>query len=398
MGDVRLLLGDCTELLPTLDAESADAVVTDPPAGIGFMNKAFDSDRGGRTQWVAWLADIMGWCLRALKPGGYALVWALPRTSHWTACALEDAGLDIRDRISHIFGQGFPKGKGCLKPAVEDWWLCRKPGPRVLPLGVEECRVAGQIEPTRFDPSIHRHDGWRMDMTGAESAARSSPAGRWPPNLVLSCYCDNKEKHDSSCPVRLLDEQSGERPSRPAKVLRRGQTTGQSLGYRGQKGVQIAPGTVDDTGGASRFFPQFGSTDADDVPFLYCPKASRSEREAGLEGMPQEARNGEDYRRKINTSKQSDDGLRGDVPRANTHPTVKPVALCEWLCRLISREGQTVLDPFTGSGSIGVACIRTGRKFIGIEKESEYLEIARRRIAHAERQLRDDAPLFQESP
>jgi hypothetical protein len=100
---------DCGEFLKTLPAESFDSLVTDPPAGIGFMGKAWDSDKGGRGAWIGWLTGIMQECLRVLKPGGHGLVWALPRTSHWTATALEDAGFEIRDVVTHHFGTGFPK-------------------------------------------------------------------------------------------------------------------------------------------------------------------------------------------------------------------------------------------------------------------------------------------------
>jgi site-specific DNA-methyltransferase (adenine-specific) len=108
--DVTLYLGKCETVLPGLPANSVDAIVTDPPAGASFMNKTWDSDRGGRDQWVAWLTGCMAEALRVLKPGGHALVWALPRTSGWTQWALEDAGFEIRDCISHLFGQGYPKG------------------------------------------------------------------------------------------------------------------------------------------------------------------------------------------------------------------------------------------------------------------------------------------------
>ena len=106
---ITLIQGDCLEELAKLAPESVDAVVTDPPAGISFMGHDWDGDKGGRDGWVGWLTRVMRECLRVLKPGGHSLVWALPRTSHWTATAVEDAGFEIRDVVTHLFGTGFPK-------------------------------------------------------------------------------------------------------------------------------------------------------------------------------------------------------------------------------------------------------------------------------------------------
>jgi hypothetical protein len=106
---VTLHLGDCLKVLAGLPDASVDAIVTDPPAGVSFMGRSWDSDRGGRDAWIRWLGDRMCEAYRVLKPGGHALVWALPRTSHWTAMALEDAGFQIRDCVLHVFGAGFPK-------------------------------------------------------------------------------------------------------------------------------------------------------------------------------------------------------------------------------------------------------------------------------------------------
>lgn len=95
--------------LPALPDECIDAIVTDPPAGIAFMGKDWDKNKGGRDQWIDWLFTVMAQCYRVLKPGGHALIWALPRTSHWTATAIEDAQFEIRDVVHHHFGSGFPK-------------------------------------------------------------------------------------------------------------------------------------------------------------------------------------------------------------------------------------------------------------------------------------------------
>ena len=105
----RVIEGDCLDTMRSWPDNCIDAVVTDPPAGISFMGKAWDHHKGGRDQWIAWLAEVMREALRVLKPGGHAFVWALPRTAHWTGMALEDAGFEVRDSVFHLFGSGFPK-------------------------------------------------------------------------------------------------------------------------------------------------------------------------------------------------------------------------------------------------------------------------------------------------
>lgn len=116
--------GDCLDILKTLQNDSIDSLVTDPPAGIGFMGTEWDHHKGGRQEWVKWMADVMRECYRVLKPGAHGLVWAIPRTSHWTATALEDAGFEVRDTILHCFGQGFPKSLNINKALEKDGKIC----------------------------------------------------------------------------------------------------------------------------------------------------------------------------------------------------------------------------------------------------------------------------------
>jgi hypothetical protein len=183
------------------------------------------------------------------------------------------------------------------------------------------------------------------------------------------------------CPVAILDKQSGDLTS---GMMAAGT---QREAYRGGLGATVRNDTHGDTGGASRFFPNFDA----EPGFLYCAKPARAEKEVGLEGLTRKT-GGEATSRK--------DGSAGlDNPRAgagrnggarNTHPTVKSVALMRWLCRLITPPGGLVLDCFMGSGTTGVACSQEGFRFLGIEREAEYLDIARRRIC-------GDAPLLNRS-
>jgi site-specific DNA-methyltransferase (adenine-specific) len=380
----RLFHGDAAAL--ALDADSVDAIVCDPPAGIGFMGKAWDGDKGGRDAWIAWLTKTLAPAFRALKPGGHALVWALPRTSHWTALALEAVGFEIRDRVSHLFGTGFPKslnvskaidaalgkeeaaaweGWGtALKPACEDWWLVRKPLAATVARNVLQYGTGGlNIDATRIGDAATGAPAGRKRHGGGEGTALTwdlpdvrpeSPEGRWPAHVVL----------DEEA-AAMLDQQSG-----TLKARRSNRGDGIGTGYHGSDASWDTVRGYDDTGGASRFF--------------YVAKGSRSEKDAGLAHLSP---------RTAGEATDREDGSAGlNNPRAgagrtggarNFHPTVKSIALMRWLVRLITPPGGIVLDPFTGSGSTGVAALAEGFSFIGCEITDEYIPIAEGRLLHA---------------
>lgn len=340
---ITILHGDCLDILSAMPANSIDSVVTDPPAGIAFMGKDWDHHKGGRDQWTAWLAERLAECLRVAKPGAHALVWALPRTSHWTAMAIEDAGWVIEDRVAHIFGTGFPKHKSKLKPAVEDWWLATKPGGAKW-LGVDACRIEG-VPRSVLNPSfgVHTDRIYGMQAGTGHNGEMSHATGRWPTNLVLSHHPECNGDCHPDCPVAMLDEQSGKSVSPTGNCIAK-----KSLGILNDDSwISKTREWVgySDSGGASRFFPGF----------LYCPKANRKDRGEG-----------------------------------NTHPTVKAEPLMRWLCKLVTPPGGTVLDPFAGSGSTGFAAEVEGFKSILIEQNVEYVEIIKNRLA----QMDEKTPLF----
>jgi DNA modification methylase len=363
-GACRLIEGDCLDVMRGMPDASVDAIVADPPAGISFMGKAFDSDRGGRLQWVAWLAERMAEAARVARPGHYALVWALPRTSHWTACAIEDAGWTLVERVAHVFGQGFPKSKARLKPAVEDWWLCRAPGGgKVRELGIDACRIAGVSNDPNARGNKGACGGYEVGMTGKPRGPWDASIGRYPPNLLYSHHPDCEPCGrcvTPECPVAELDRQTADlyRAGNLGGTPRIRKSAGKHC-YGDDNRVDMKPPSYGDSGGASRFFPTFAFEADDFTPFLYHAKVRRKDRGEG-----------------------------------NTHPTVKPTGLMRWLCRLITPPGGTILDPFMGSGSTGKAALAEGFWFIGIESDPDYFRIASDRLTAT----RAATPLFARSP
>lgn len=320
---VVIVEGDCLDVLKGLPDGCIDAVISDPPYELGFMGKAWD--RSG----VAFDPATWAAVLRVLKPGGYLLAMGGSRTYHRLACAVEDAGFEVRDCLLWLYGTGFPKGAGCLKPAYEPIILARRPGPTVLPLGIDECRVGsskrvpGSLSKVALDGYGERTGRRGQKLT---DGGHDPNLGRYPANLL----------HDGSDEVLAAFAAFGERDSggpsrRPSGTYAR---PGDGGGYQGVRTTDGALNAYADTGTAARFF--------------YCAKAGRTERGAG-----------------------------------NTHPTVKPLALMRWLVRLACPPGGLILDPFAGSGTTGVAAALEGRRAVLIEQDPAYAAVARRRVAAA---------------
>lgn len=348
-----ILVGDA-RAIPLPDASVA-AVVTDPPYELGFMGKHLD--RAGVAFDPATWAEV----LRVLRPGGRLLAFGAPRTSHRIWCAIEDAGFTIEDTAMWLFGSGFPKHRSKLKPAYEPICVARK-GP-VSAMNIDGCRIATtEAEREWMRATAHPNGtaagsaggfvGYQQDKPGPFNP---HSAGRWPANVLLD--------EDAAA---ALDAQSGETVGDGVRRAGVGRRPGGFADVGAANGDPRPCGTMyGDSGGASRFF--------------YTAKASRSERERGLDGQPRKPGGAH---RHGQGSIGSKDGR--DRPVGNHHPTVKPLALMRYLVRLVTQPGELVLDPFTGSGSTGVACVEEGRRFIGIELSPEYAEIARRRIAAAQ--------------
>ncbi len=473
-----VICGDCLEVMKDMPDNCVDSIITDPPYGLGFMGKDWDTFKdgenahaeykrkapdkylydistgkmkhvkwaipiGGRTagsydwrrnrEFQAWCTLWAKECLRIAKPGAILMAFGGSRTYHRLTCAIEDAGWEIRDCIQWIYGSGFPKSlrialqfeqRLCIRnegPDGRDEWFYKDDGKKMQreipfrhPQANEWAEHGTALKPS-WEPIIVAMKP--LDGTFAENAEKWGVAGLWidggrigyqsdadkksavwgrgtdimggnyvgathgtgevniqpddkgrfPSNTILSCTCDGE--HEPDCPVRLLDEQSGVLKSGALKPYKENHQNASSYQFHRDKTFT----QESNSGGASRFF--------------YCAKASKAERNAGCEGLkagppPASAR-----------SKPAE-GRNAPLgePRANHHPTVKPLALMEYLCKLTKTPtGGIVLDPFAGSGSTGMAAYKTNRHYILIEKELNYCKIAEKRI----QEERDKYGLFE---
>jgi site-specific DNA-methyltransferase (adenine-specific) len=376
--------------MPTLPENSVDTIITDPPYGLGFMGKDWDHGVPGVAFWVE--------ALRVAKPGAMLLAFGGTRTHHRLMVAIEDAGWEIRDAIFWAFGSGFPKshniGKAteseqwagygtALKPAYEIIIVAMKPldgtfANNALKWKVAGLNIDGARVPTNGDKAPFPAAGYGRHASDASycfagdpkfntTGEDKNPDGRWPANLVhdgsdevvglfpesksAGHYTNSKGKPENSYPDAMF---------------------GAGPGYR----ERVAPYSGE-TGSAARFFQ---ACEPDEPRRLfYTAKASRAERNAGLEGMEAEPIKGRDS----GQDERSVPYKQRPSPVTNHHPTIKPLSLMRYLARLTKAPtGGVVLDPFMGSGSTGCAAVLEGRDFIGIEMDADYAEIARRRIEH----------------
>jgi DNA modification methylase len=355
----EILHGDCAVMMSLfLDDNSVDAIVCDPPYGLGFMGKEWDHGVPAAAMWRE--------ALRVLKPGGYLLAFAGTRTQHRMACNIEDAGFEIRDMIAWVYGSGFPKshngewGGTALKPALEPITVARKPligtveanwrQHGVGALNIDRCRVGDEV---RFNAAAGNKAGdvYALGVADRPDAAGREAVGRWPANLI----------HDGSDEVIAAFPQA-------AGQLAKASTSDTPRAGQNTYGVM----TRGSNGAAARI-----EADKSAARFFYCAKASKSDRNEGLDDfVPATTNDGR--------AVAADNAYqRGKTERANTHPTVKPTELMRYLCRLVTPPGGLVLDPFLGSGSTGKAAVLEGFRFVGCELSAEYVEIARARIAAA---------------
>ena len=450
---VTLYAGDCLDVLRELPDASVDAVVTDPPYGLEFMGRAWDSfgvgeassravagmsgtgytdgadrlerpsfmggtnprcracgkwQRGGnpcacdapdfpnerRARSAAfgeWCEQWATECLRVLKPGGHLLAFGGTRTWHRLACAIEDAGFEVRDSIAWLYGSGFPKsldvskairtwqGWGtALKPAFEPVVVARKPldgtvAANVLrhgtgALNIDGCRIGFASEADeRESKDKNRHADFGTESGGNEvygdysmvPRANYNPPGRWPANVVL----DESQAAE-------LDRQSGVSSGGnfPAAL------TGRSI--FGLDWHTQEPRSLGDTGGASRFFY------VAKAPTAERPRVKRDGGEAVDMGRSKRCAICGKQAVNVGTSACTcpEPEWVAETRDYVAHPTVKPLDLMRWLVRLVTPPGGVVLEPFAGSGTTAEACVIEGFRCIAIEREADYLPLIVQRL------------------
>ena len=412
LGPHVLYIGDCLEWLPMLPADSIDAVVSDPPYGLGFMGKKWDALPPGR--------DFAEAIFRVVKPGAHVALFGGTRTYHRLAVALEDAGFELRDCLCWLYGTGFPKSLNVSKAIDKAAGAKRevigtKRGVRGADGTGHESAMPGKatgVKQVSCDVPItapateaaRQWEGWgtalkpawepillaRKPLTGTVAAnvleygtgalnidatrvettdKLVKPHIRRENNLVLGkgLGAGSQEEPQGRWPANvaldeeaaaLLDAQTGSVPGQQGKARTDGGES-RRVAYGSRPSKTTNPEPRGDKGGPSRFF--------------YCAKASKAERERGLAGRLDPRK--QDETRNVGDPGGDNPRNRGARARLNNHPTVKPIALIRWLLRLVTPPGGYVLDPFAGSGTVFLAADGVDCTIGGIEREPDYAEL-----------------------
>ena len=390
---MRLHNGDCLNVLKMMieDEVFVDSIVTDPPYELGFMGRSWDSTG------IAFQKETWELCFKVLKPGGHLLAFSGSRTYHRMAVAIEDAGFEIRDQVMWLYGSGFPKSMNVGKA------LDKKLGNERESFGTK-LKKAGDMRGGNYvkggdykSIEIEITKGnteWEGWGTALKPAHEPLVLARKP--LSENSVVDNVLKHRTGginideCRV----EGNTENVERK-KVVRKSRTD-DSVFNNGNSSFR-AEGTLYADADPRGRFPSNVMHDGsgsikelfeDKSKYFYCAKTSKTERNQGLDNLPTKKASSMPGRRNADDMKDSkiDNDVTGRfvTEKKNIHPTVKPIKLMKYLCRLITPKGGTILDPFMGSGSTGMAAKEENFDFIGIEKEEEYFNIATARIESVE--------------
>jgi len=414
---------DCLLTLKTLPDDSIHSLVTDPPAGIGFSGQAWDSDRGGRDQWVSWLQAIMTECHRVLKPGAFGLVWALPRTSHWTTLALENSGFLIKDKITHIFGTGFPKSMAVDK-MITKAKIIDLPTVHTVTQWIRQRKI--ELGLTNYDLNkLTSTVGAAVHWTAKNGSQRGQipsrknwdilkrALGRPPEHIESIVYKYHNKRLDTEDRSQIARKWkgfgTGIKPAHEEWILvqkpisTRGIAenimihgcgalnidacrvhTTEVIQHRklvNFKRSEFFGATASEAARASCYRPHedgrfpsnimtSGYFDVNDIKSLKVKNSTH-----------RFFKNFEADTRPIYCPKAG----AGGTALKNTHPTKKSLDLMRYLTALVTPSEGNVLDPFMGSGTTGVAALENGFCFVGMEENQKYFSLAKQRILDAKK-------------
>jgi site-specific DNA-methyltransferase (adenine-specific) len=374
MTRARILVGDCRASMATLPDASVDAVVCDPPYELGFMGRKWDASG------IAYDLEVWRQCLRVLKPGGHLLAFSGSRTYHRMACAIEDAGFDVRDQIMWLYGSGFPKSLDVSK-AVDAAAGAERDVVGHGRSGKARNAMAGDFAgewnvTTPATAAARQWSGWGTALKPAHEPicmARKPLAGTVAANVlqhgtgainVDGCRVgdDVMVNMPGSTNPRIAMGNGRRTDAKPTTAIGRWPA---NVLHDGSEEV------MDGLREAARYF--------------YTAKADRADREEVLGDVPRRIPpavecQGDYDKKGLNSPRAGAGRTARDL--VNVHPTVKPTELMRYLVRMVTPPGGLVLDPFTGSGSTGRAAMLEGMRFVGCELSPEYAEIARARIRY----------------
>jgi DNA modification methylase len=418
----QVINGNSAEILKTYPDNSFDCVVTDPPYGINFLGKAWDSNTGDR--------EVYEQCLRVLKPGGHLLAFSAARTYHHLAMTVELCGFEIRDQIMWIYGSGFPKSQDVgrqiqkslgVKETVSNPNHRTKDGDSLYESGHQKTEIKGDVVCT--DPIAQQWNGWGTQLKPAHEPivmARKPVIGSIRENVLEHGtgainidatrvgYANEQDKNsiDHKVPTaawsghtnqvdsyekgQFIKVETNQLGRFPANVIHDGSDEAVSLfpdsnGSGGSTPNTKVTGYGKLGGGSSTYTPNdrtiHNSGSGSAARFFYCPKVNSKERHIGHDNVKPFDRE------KTDNDSTGVQVLRKRDPQmfdGNNHPTVKPIELMKYLIKLVTPPNGHILDPFNGSGSTGCAAVELGFDYTGIELDPNYVEIANKRISHWE--------------
>ena len=381
---MKLINDDCVAAMKQMPDNSVDSIVTDPPYELGFMGKSWDETG------IAFNVNVWNEVIRVLKPGGHLIAFSGSRTYHRMAVAIEDAGFQIRDQIMWLYGSGFPKSHNISKA------LDKAAGAEREVIGSRPLTGNGKTLKSGF----HQPDG-----TGAGETIKEDVYEFTAPSTKQAQQWDGwgtalKPAHEPMVLARkplegtvINNVMTYGTGALNIKGSRIGSGTGESkiVSYPDirNNNYNNASGTIEYTVTDEGRWPAnviHNGLETEWARFFYCPKTSKKDRNEGLDGFEVKR---PDTRTKTGMGTFDEKGV---AAQTNHHPTVKPTTLMQYLIKLITPPGGTVLDPFMGSGSTGKACAYEGFDFIGIDQSIEYVEIAKARIDYVLELMNNDTP------